>query len=457
MSNQTSDEEKNEQFENETDEKNEFDQGIRYTTDEGGQGMWYEPNQPPVKKKKKPSSAVKTVWIVSVAVILLVAIIATVAVNLFSRAFHQYLNAILSSNRKEERQSDDTGLNGTKVNIGEKLGDISVEKTEPLETVSQATGSAGDNALGSYAEVVALVKDSVVEISVTATATSSWGIPYVTSGAGSGVIISSDGYIVTNYHVIEGAETIYVTLTDGTKYSAVIKGMAESNDLALIQIEPTRELTVATLGCSADLVLGEEVLAIGNPLGSLGGTVTNGIISSTARSVSVDNKILKLLQTNAAINPGNSGGGLFNMAGQLIGIVNAKYTSEEVEGIGFAIPSDTVYDVICDLMEYGYVRGIPDDGLELIDVTSQITAYRYFKSTNTGVYVYNSTLSEDLKRGDRLVSVNGTEIGSLDVYKRILMNSKIGDELTFVIDRSGKKVEVTLTVQEYVPDYVKSN
>lgn len=200
------------------------------------------------------------------------------------------------------------------------------------------------------------VADSVVEITTELITPGGLLSSYISEGAGSGVIITGYGLIVTNYHVIANATDIVVRLTDGSEYRATLVGSDRNSDLAVLKIDPAgKRLTVAPLGCSDDLVVGEDVIAIGNPLGSLGGTLTTGIISATERNITVDGVEMALLQTNAAINPGNSGGGLFNMAGELVGIVNAKMAGEDVEGLGFAIPIDYAHGIIEDLINYGYV------------------------------------------------------------------------------------------------------
>ena len=215
--------------------------------------------------------------------------------------------------------------------------------------------SAGES-YNNISRVYYAVADSVVEITTELITPGSFLNSYVSEGAGSGVIISENGFIVTNHHVIEGASNIVVRLTDGSEYRATLVGSDKTADLAVLKIATgEKPLTYAKLGCSADLVVGEDVIAIGNPLGELGGTLTTGIISATERNIIVDGVEMTLLQTNAAINPGNSGGGLFNMAGELVGIVNAKMAGEDVEGLGFAIPIDYAYGVILDLVNYGYV------------------------------------------------------------------------------------------------------
>ncbi|MBQ4112809.1 MAG: trypsin-like peptidase domain-containing protein, partial [Clostridia bacterium] len=252
----------------------------------------------------------------------------------------------------------------------------------------QVLTSAGTNVL-SVATVVARVADSVVEIT-TGTVSQSGSLGHIiTSGSGSGVIISSEGYIITNHHVIEGADRITVRLTNGTEFSATLVGTDEKTDIAVIRIDPgSTKLTVAVLGASFDLMVGEDVIAIGNPLGSLGGTVTEGMVSATARQIQVGSHVMTLLQTSAPVNPGNSGGGLFNLAGELVGIVNAKVSADNVEGLGFAVPVDTVYKVILELIHYGYVRGRPALDFAVVDISNYREAYYYFQSASIGVFVY---------------------------------------------------------------------
>ncbi|MBQ0079432.1 MAG: trypsin-like peptidase domain-containing protein, partial [Eubacterium sp.] len=192
----------------------------------------------------------------------------------------------------------------------------------------------------SISQITEKTQKSVVEIRTESVASDSWMREYVTQGAGSGVIISSDGYIMTNNHVIDGARKITVTTIDEKSYSAKLVGTDPRNDVAVLKIK-AEGLEAATYGNSDQLQVGDLAVAIGNPLGELGGTVTSGIISSLDRQLSIDGKSMNLLQTDASINPGNSGGGLFNDDGQLIGLVVAKSSGSDVEGLGFAIPINT--------------------------------------------------------------------------------------------------------------------
>ena len=242
-------------------------------------------------------------------------------------------------------------------------GSSTVSQGTSLEKQSVLnTGSSGENL--SVSEIAAKAMDSVVEINTAATQRGQT----VSVGAGSGVILTSDGYIVTNNHVVSGATQYTVRTRNGETYNAALIGTDAQTDLAVLKIEATG-LTPATLGDSDKLTVGETAVAIGNPLGELGGTVTDGIISALAREVTIGGQSMTLLQTNAAINPGNSGGGLFNGAGELIGVVNAKSTGTDVEGLGFAIPINTAKPVIEDLMKNGFVQGRVTAGFETVDLT----------------------------------------------------------------------------------------
>lgn len=319
----------------------------------------------------------------------------------------------------------------------------------------QVLTSAGDANM-TVATVVNRVAASVVEIT-TETVTQSGRLgQYVTAGAGSGVIISKEGYIVTNHHVVADANTITVRLNNGVEFAAYLVGSDEQSDIAVLWIDGSSyPLTVATLGASFDLVVGEDILAIGNPLGSLGGTVTEGMVSATARQIKVGNNVMTLLQVSAPINPGNSGGGLFNMAGELMGIVNAKISDQNVEGLGFAIPVDTAYDIILEIVKHGYVQGRPALGFELVDVTSVQTAMRYFNSFYLGVYVYDKN-HEVMRYGDLILSVNGIKLETAADLQAMVSEMEVGDTLEFVIYRDRAKQTVTVKVTEQIPETEKN-
>lgn len=314
----------------------------------------------------------------------------------------------------------------------------------------------------SYSEVAAIVKDSVVEITTEYNVQNMW-YNYVTQGAGSGVIISDDGYIITNNHVIcdstgsDLAEKITVRLTNGDEYDAKVIGHDSDSDIAVLKIEATG-LTYAVAGNSDDLTVGEEVMIVGNPLGELGGTVTNGIVSATEREIQVESVTMTLIQTNAAVNPGNSGGGMFNMKGELVGIVNAKSSGTGIEGLGFAIPINDALRVNEQLLEYGYVRGKVMIGVGLQDVSNSST-FMYYYNLKPGVYVGSLTegYNDDvLQVGDRIVAVNENEVNSSSDVKAIVKQSEVGDKLNFQVYRDGKLISVEVTCFEKVPDGAES-
>lgn len=329
-------------------------------------------------------------------------------------------------------------------------GSININKVEASGTTSGTNASTN-----STTEIAQKTADSVVEIATESVVTGTFAQQYVQQGAGSGVIISEDGYIITNHHVIDGANNITVTMRDNTtSYTAALIGSDENNDIALLKIDATG-LSPATFGDSSALAVGDYVVAIGNPLGELGGTVTDGIISALAREVTIEDNNMTLLQTNAQISPGNSGGGLFNANGELVGIVNAKDSATEVEGIAFAIPINNVLDIINDLMSYGYVTGQVDMGMQLTDINSNESAF-YYGVNRTGCYVISVTKGSNAEQagfrtGDLITKVNGTEVSSTSEVEAVIEDCKVGDNVKFEIYRSGQTYELTLTLAEYVP------
>lgn len=351
-------------------------------------------------------------------------------------------------------------------------GDTGVTPGTPIaptviyREVDTVVDSAGQQ--NSIAAVAKLVKPSVVEITTEETVNSSF-YQYVQSGAGSGVIVSEDGYIITCAHVIEASSGngfvsgITVTLTDGTSYAATVVGSDSDSDVALLKVEATG-LNHAVLGNSSNLTVGEAVIAVGNPLGQLGGTVTGGIISALEREVVVDDVSMTLIQVDASINPGNSGGGLFNMNGELIGIVNAKYSDSGIEGLGFSIPSNDAWSVCEQLLEYGFVRGKVHIGITMRNVIDARSAYYYYGRQTPGVYVDSATEGYNdkvLQRGDRIISVNGKEINSYTEIKTIIQASEVGDVLKFTISRANGNSSEIITVDvmcyEFIPEGANVN
>ena len=373
-----------------------------------------------------------------------------------SLSFCAGVGGVVFANRHLGLNQNQTGS----INPGPSSGSLHNSDPEGLLDRSDVEyspyGSAGEDAYA-ISEVVQMVRDSVVVIQVKVVGYDAFGRLTESTGAGSGVIIHEEGYILTCHHVIDDATEIYVTLSDGVSvYEAAAVGSDEASDLAVLKIQPKDDqpLTSAKHGKSGYLVVGERVVAIGNPLGTLGGTVTDGIISATERTITTENGAMTLLQTNAAINSGNSGGGLFNLKGELIGIVNAKYAASGVEGLAFAIPIDSAYEVECDLIEFGYVRGVVDHGLELCEINNGNLSYYYRKYgiTTTGVYVISSAISNELKNKDRLVSIDGVAIETMEQFDAIIDQRKVGDTLAIVYERDSETHEAQLVLGEYKPD-----
>ncbi len=296
---------------------------------------------------------------------------------------------------------------------------------------------------GTVATVAKTALPSVVEIRTEAVVNNSFYGQYVTEGAGSGVIISTDGYIVTNNHVISGASNINVRLTNGDEYKATLIGTDAQTDIAVIKVD-AKDLTPAVFGDSSKLVIGELTVAIGNPLGELGGTVTDGIVSALDREITVEGENMILLQTNAAVSPGNSGGGLFNANGELIGIVNAKSSGSSVEGLGFAIPVNTAKTIIKDLIEKGHVTGRPSIGITIIEVTTDYQRYMYNVS-DYGVYIQKA-LNEEFKSGDRIIAIDGNSVSTSSDIKSIINNHNVGDKVTVTVSRKHKIVDIEVTL-----------
>ena len=330
-------------------------------------------------------------------------------------------------------------------------------QTEQAKAGSTSAGFAYD---GQYtrAQIVELCAPSVVGIdAVFETTVSYWGRPqtYEQQGSGSGVILTQDGFIATCAHVVNGAKSITVTLHDDASYSATLIGADTRNDLAIIKIE-AENLVPATLGDSDMLTVGEDVIAIGNPLGELRGTATGGIISAVKRSITVEGVEMELVQTDAAISPGNSGGGLFNASGKLIGIVNAKVSDSNAEGLGFAIPVNSVVTEINDLLSYGYVTGRAYLGVYTQNV-SMNNGYGYFSYGGTrcvqitDVVKGSAAETAGLKAGDLILEIDGKTISSNDDLSDAIASYNAGDSATLVIRRDGTRLEIPVTFGEYVP------
>ena len=351
--------------------------------------------------------------------------------------------------------------------VGAKFGGsgkVVIQQVAPSSTADSASGSDSSITAASSSgssltteQVADLVSPSVVVITTEQVVYSQWswyGQNQVESGAGSGVIISSDGYILTCAHVVDGASNITVTIND-KDYTATLVGEDTTSDIAVIKIDADG-LTPATVGDSDSLKVGQNVMAVGNPLGELGGTVTGGMISALNRSVTIQGSssvnTMSLIQMDASVSPGNSGGGLFNMNGELVGIVNAKSSSSDAEGLGFAIPINDAIKVAQELLENGYVTGRPYLGITYLAVTDAQTASQLGVNAY-GVYVVEVVKGgpaekAGLQAGDRIVSVDGTEIASKDDLGTLMQKHAAGDTLSITIARDGQMQTVNVTLGE---------
>ena len=351
--------------------------------------------------------------------------------------------------------------------VGAKFGGsgkVVIQQVAPSSTADSASGSDSSITAASSSgssltteQVADLVSPSVVVITTEQVVYSQWswyGQNQVESGAGSGGIISSDGYILTCAHVVDGASTITVTIGD-KDYTATLVGEDTTSDIAVIKIDADG-LTPATVGNSDSLKVGQSVMAVGNPLGELGGTVTGGMISALNRSVTIQGSssvnTMSLIQMDASVSPGNSGGGLFNMNGELVGIVNAKSSSSDAEGLGFAIPINDAIKVAQELLENGYVTGRPYLGITYLAVTDAQTASQLGVNAY-GVYVVEVVKGgpaekAGLQAGDRIVSVDGTEIASKDDLGTLMQKHTAGDTLSITIARDGQMQTVNVTLGE---------
>ena len=305
------------------------------------------------------------------------------------------------------------------------------------------------------AEVYAANVNSTVGIVTSAVTTNFWGQQTQSAAAGSGFILTDDGYIITNYHVIEGANTVTVSTYDGTQYDAKIIGYDESNDVAVLKVE-AQGLTPVVIGSSSKLNVGDNVVAIGNPLGELTFSLTAGAVSALNRDVTMSSgSTQELIQTDCAINSGNSGGALFNMYGEVVGITNAKYSGSSgsgasIDNIGFAIPMDDVYNIITSIIEKGYIEK-PYIGVSVISVSDETQKY----GLPQGAAVQSLTddgpaKAAGLQVNDIITKVNDTEITSSNDLVKTIGACKPGDRITLTVYRQGQTMEISLEVAQKI-------
>ena len=309
------------------------------------------------------------------------------------------------------------------------------------------------------AEIYAKYVNSCVGITVDIVSTNVFGQTVTGAAAGSGFVITEDGYILTNYHVIDGANSIKVTFDNGKEYTATYVGGEEKNDIAVIKVDATG-LTPVVIGKSSDMLVGEQVTTIGNPLGELTFSESTGIISALDRSITMsDGRQMNMIQTDCAINSGNSGGPLFNSHGEVIGIVSAKYSSgsnsssASVEGLGFAIPMDDVANMVSDLVKNGYVTGKPILGISVADVDESVTSYGVPQGAIIRVVTPDLCGAKaGLQAGDIVTKIDNTDVTSASDLTSAIGNYKPGDKVTLTIFRSGETKTVEVTLEESTPE-----
>ena len=345
------------------------------------------------------------------------------------------------------------GFIGAGVNravFGAKVNETAVQVSD-REVAEITTVRVGGGRELTMPEVYAANINSVVSINVSATGTNVFGQSVQTAASGSGFAITQDGYIVTNYHVVEGASSVKVTLYNGETYDASVIGGDEDYDIAVIKID-VNGLSPVVLGDSSKIAIGETVAAIGNPLGELTFSMSQGIVSCVDRAINVDGTPFNMIQVDCSINPGNSGGPLVNTYGEVVGIVSAKYSSYSsttVEGIGFAIPINDVLAMIEDIMTNGYVTNKPFIGITPGTMTKQM-AQQYRYDISEGVFVYSvepgsAADKAGLKMGDVILKIDGKEIKDTAGLTAAKKSYSAGDTATFTIYRGGETMEIQLT------------
>ncbi len=332
-------------------------------------------------------------------------------------------------------------------------GTSTVQQGERENTVLETVIINSEEEL-TIAEVYAANVNSTVGITTSIT-TNFWGYETTQAASGSGFILTADGYILTNFHVIEGASGISVTLYDGTSYDATVIGYDESNDIAVLKVE-AENLTPVVLGDSENMNVGDTVVAIGNPLGELTFSLTSGVISALSREVTFSSAVtMDLIQTDCAINSGNSGGALFNLYGEVIGITNAKYSSSSmseasIDNIGFAIPINNIRSLVEQIIEQGYVAK-PYIGISVTDVSEDAQRYGLPQGAAVQSVAEGSPAAEaGLQPNDIITVANGTEITGSSHLVSLVQSLKAGDTLTLSVYRQNESIELEIIVGEQI-------
>ena len=333
---------------------------------------------------------------------------------------------------------------------GSRTGKTTVQQSSRTATTVNVKKVDGQT-LMSPAEVYASTVNSVVSINCSAVSTNIFGQQTESASSGSGFIYTADGYIVTNQHVVANASSINVTLYNGDTYPATLVGSDSDYDVAVLKID-AKDLPAVTLGNSTDVNVGDNVMAIGNPLGELTFSMSSGIVSCVNRAINVEGTPFNMIQVDASINPGNSGGPLMNLYGEVVGIVSAKYSSyadTTVEGLGFAIPINDVQSIISDIMENGSVTDKAYMAITAGTMTQQMAAQSKINATE-GVFVYSvedggAGDKAGLKLGDVITKLNDTQITSMEDLSAAKKGFKAGDTVTLTVLRDGQEITTQLT------------
>lgn len=456
-------------------ESNNF--GIDYKTgnfeeDRGTAEYYYDysKNKKNAKKKRKKAGSVFPVISLIVSLLALILAVVLIVMSMTNRT-----TPIIPDSTEADSTPTETVIPNTQEDEKD-----SIDKQDTV--VYNTSEWINNNDIVSDDAIVKATYQSVdTVVAITVTVNSSYG---KSQGAGSGVIIAeekdADGkavasYIITNHHVIDGADTIKVTFTNGDTISATLIGSDAQTDIAIIKVKAVG-LRIAEFGDSSKILLGETVIAIGNPLGEFANTVTNGIISGLERDITIEGISMKLLQTNAAISPGNSGGGLFNLNGELIGIVNAKSSGDAVEGIGFAIPANTAKEIANDLIQNGYVSGRCQIGVSGWEITKD--NYSYYQEDDIYQYIYDYYYANNrsvlpgfyitddenveyaggenkFEYGDIIAGIDGIKVSDGSSITTALLGFDVGDTVKVSVYRL-VEVEVTKFGQTYTSTQIKT-
>ncbi len=392
-----------------------------------------EPAELPKKKKKKTLPILAAILAVAVASSCLTGLFYTIRLTAQEKRTEQTLTQLQQQIKDLQEELNDKSFTGNGNSVSGS------ENTNP-----EGGMTPGQLYAKAVHSVVAITNETVM---------GNGGQVSTGTSSGSGFILTSDGYIVTNYHVVENATNLTVTTYDGTNYRAELKGYDATNDLAVLKIDAAR-LEPVVLGSSDDLIVGDQVAVIGNPLGDLTATLTVGYISAKDRVISTDGSLINMLQTDAAVNPGNSGGPIFNMKGEVVGIITAKYSGltnsgATIEGIGFAIPLDDVAKKIDDLVKYGYVTGAYL-GVLVHDMDREAAAYY---GLPYGVYVTGTTQGfcaekAGVRAKDIIIGLGDNVISSMNDLTRALQKYQGGEQTTVTVWRAGMEIVLDITLDE---------